>query len=364
MENNKNLLIQRLLNHMEALKIDVMLINNLYNVRYMSGFAGSNGMLYIAKDKQLLITDFRYIEQAQKQAPGYEIVNQGNDGLIKTAMKIAEKNHVRYIGFESDHTNYSTFLELKAYDTFKFVPTKNVIEEFRRVKTAEEIDKLRKAESIGDLAFSHIISLVTLEYKNGLTENDIALELERVMRKNGASGTSFASIVAAGAKSSLCHAVPGNEILSHGDLVVMDFGCIYEGYCSDMTRTIAIESVSSKQKEIYDTVLNAQLVALEAIRPGKTGHEIDKVARDFIKEAGYGEYFGHGLGHATGLEIHENPRFSMTDQTILEPGMVITVEPGIYVPNLGGVRIEDLVVITENGIENLTKSPKEMIIIQ
>lgn len=355
---------QKILQYMENLKIDAMLISNLYNIRYMSGFVGSNGMLYISQTKQVLITDFRYIEQAEKQAPNYEIVNQGNDGLIKTVMKLAEKDNVRYIGFESVHTNYSTFLELNAYDNFKLIPTKDVVEDFRRIKSPEEIERLRKAESIGDIAFSHIISLINLEYQNGLTENDIALELERIMRKNGASGTSFSSIVAAGAKSSLCHAVPGNKVLNHGDFVVMDFGCIYEGYCSDMTRTIVIGEATKEQRKIYDTVLNAQLAALAAIKPGKTGFEIDKVARDFIKEAGYGDYFGHGLGHSTGLEIHENPRFSVLDQTILEPGMIMTVEPGIYVPNLGGVRIEDLVVITESGIENLTKSPKDMLIIQ
>lgn len=356
--------LQNLRTSLEINKIDALLITDAANKKYISGFSGSSALLYISKDQAALITDFRYIEQATNQCPEFEIINQGSEGLIGTAMKIAQTDNAKYIGFESAHTNYSTYKQLSGFNQFELVPTENIIEEFRKIKDKEELDKMRKAESIGDLAFSKIVSLINLEYKNGLTENDIALELERIMRKNGASGTSFGSIVAAGAKSSLCHAVPGNELLSQGGFVVLDFGCIYEGYCSDMTRTLFIGEPSEKHLEIYHTVLKAQLAALEGIKPGMKGKEVDKIARDIITDAGYGEYFGHGLGHSAGLEVHENPRFSATEEGIIKPGMVLTVEPGIYVPGLGGVRIEDMVVVTESGIENFTKSPKDLIIVK
>lgn len=356
--------IDRLMTRLEDLKVDALLVASAANRRYLSGFTGSSALLYISKTKKIIITDFRYIEQATNQCPGFEVVNQGTLGLIKTALQIAKSEKVKYIGFESAHTNYSTYKQLSEHSEFEFVPTENVVEELRQIKDEEELAKIRKAESIGDLAFSKIIPLINLEYKNGLTENDIVLELERIMRQNGASGTSFNPIVAAGAKSSICHAVPGAQTLNHGDFVVMDFGCIYEGYCSDMTRTIVIGEASDKHNEIYHTVLKAQLAALQGIKPGMRGKEVDSIARNIISEAGYGEYFGHGLGHSTGLEIHENPRFSMAEETVIKPGMVLTVEPGIYIPGFGGVRIEDMVVVTESGIENLTHSPKDLMIIK
>ena len=259
--------IDRLMTRLEDLKVDALLVASAANRRYLSGFTGSSALLYISKTKKIIITDFRYIEQATKECPGFEVVNQGAKGLIKTAMDLSKSEGVKYIGFESAHTNYSTYKELSGYSEFEFVPTENVIEELRQIKDEEELAKIRKAESIGDLAFSKIIPLINLEYKNGLTESDIVLELERIMRQNGASGTSFNPSVAAGAKSSICHATPGPQTLNHGDFVVMDFGCIYEGYCSDMTRTIVIGEASDKHNEIYQTVLKAQLAALAGIMP-------------------------------------------------------------------------------------------------
>lgn len=356
--------IEKLREKLQALNIEAILIGSSANITYLSGFKGSNGLIYISSDSQKLITDFRYLEQAAKQSPDFEIVDQTNIGLIKTAMQIASAENVKHIGFESAHTNYSTYKLFKEFEGVTFVDTEGVVESLRRLKDAEEIEKLRKAESIGDIAFAKIVPFLTQEYKNGLTETQVALELERIMRTHGASATSFSSIVATGAKSSLCHAVPGEETFSEGDFVVMDFGCVYEGYCSDMTRTVVIGEATVKHLEIYETVLKAQKAALAAIKPGMVCKEIDRIARDIITQAGYGEYFGHGLGHSVGLEIHENPRFSMLDETVLEPGMVLTVEPGIYVPGFGGVRIEDMVVVTEDGIDNLTSSPKQLITIK
>ena len=209
----------------------------------------------------------------------------------------------------------------------------------------------------GDEAFSYILN----ELKPGVTELQIAAKLEYFMRSHGAEGTSFDTIVASGYHSAMPHAVPTEKPLENGDFVTMDFGCRYQGYCSDMTRTVVIGKADPRQKEIYQIVLEAQQAALEGLRPGMTGTEGDRLARDVIEKAGYGEYFGHGLGHSVGLEIHEKPALSTRDETVLLPGMIETVEPGIYIPGFGGVRIEDMVVLTETGIRNLTTSPKELI---
>lgn len=355
--------IEKLLQQMKTLNLDAILIGSETNRRYMSHFSGSSAMLYISQKSQVIITDFRYMEQVAVECKDFTSLNQGNLGLIGSALKLAKEEGAKRIGFESEHTSYSTYVTLIANKDFEFVPTEGIIEEFRMVKEEEELSKLRQAEHIGDLAFEQIIPFIKAGLKTGVTENDIALELERMMRKMGASGTSFDSIVAAGPKSSLPHARPGNVALKSGDFVVMDFGCTYEGYCSDMTRTVVIGEASPKHIEIYETVLKAQLAALAMIKPGFKGSEVDKVARDIITEAGYGDCFGHGLGHSVGIDIHENPRFSPAEEKVITSGMVMTVEPGIYVPGFGGVRIEDMVVVTENGIENLTHSPKDLIVI-
>ncbi len=358
-----NLRMNKLLRKMEEAKLDALLIGSRPNRLYMSGFTGSSGMVYISHKKQVLITDFRYMEQVSTQCQDFEVVNQGSSGLIQAAVKIAKEDGARYIGFESAHTNYTTYLTFKEHEGLEWIPTQNIVEGLRQIKDSDEISSLKKAEQIGDLAFSHIISFIKENYRNGLTENDVALELENIMKKKGAGSLSFPAIVAAGAKSSLPHAEPGNDKLKIGDLVVLDFGCVYEGYCSDMTRTLVIGEPTKKQKLVYDTVLQAQLAALQMIKPGLKGQEVDHAARRIIEEAGFGENFGHGLGHSVGLEIHESPRLSPLDATVLEAGMAVTVEPGIYISGFGGVRIEDLVVLTECGYENLTYSSKELIVI-
>ncbi len=356
--------IQNLRNYMKVEGLDALLIGSEANRRYLSGFTGSNAMLYISLKKLMLVTDFRYLEQVAKEAPDFTCVDQGQKGLLATTVACAEEEGVKRIGFEAQHTTYSNYLELSRHAAFEWVPTTKSVELLRQIKDEDELEKLRKAEAIGDLAFKEVIPFIEANWKRGLSENEITLHLEQSMRRHGASGLSFSAIVAAGAKSSLCHAQPGEETLQAGDFVVMDFGCIYEGYCSDMTRTIVIGEASEKHLKIYEIVLRAQKAALAAIRPGMKGSEVDAVARNIIKEAGYGEYFGHGLGHSVGIEIHENPRFSVAEMQEIKPGMVLTVEPGIYLPGFGGVRIEDMVVVTETGIENFTHSPKDLIIIK
>ena len=227
----------------------------------------------------------------------------------------------------------------------------------RAVKEPWELERIRRAEAIGDAAFARVLPLL----KPGLTELEVAAELEYQMKLLGAEGLSFDTIVASGLNSSMPHAVPGEKKLEAGDFVTMDFGCRYQGYCSDMTRTVVLGKAGQRQKEIYETVRKAQEAALLVIRAGIRGKEADRAAREVIGEAGYGAFFGHSLGHSLGLFIHEQPSLSPSSEKILLPGMVETVEPGIYVPGFGGVRIEDLVLVTETGCENLTSSPKEMI---
>ena len=225
------------------------------------------------------------------------------------------------------------------------------------IKTEQELEYLAMAESIGDKAFMKMLDII----KPGMTELEVAAELEYLLKKEGGEGLAFSTIIASGVNSSMPHAIPGDKKLEVGDFITMDFGCKYKGYCADMTRTVVLGKANEKQKEIYNIVLKAQLAALDAIKAGIPGKAVDKVARDIIEEAGYGAYFGHGLGHSVGLFIHEGPRLSMKEETILQPNMTETVEPGIYLPGFGGVRIEDMVVITENGYKNLAQSPKELI---
>lgn len=345
-------------------KIDGFVIGSEANRMYLSGFTGSSAMLLISVDHQpIIVTDFRYVEQVSKQCPDFECIDQKQKGTLGAVMECIQQIGLKRVAFEGEHISYNTYEQMTKAEGISWVATSGVVEGFRQIKEDLELEKLEKAEAIGDLAFKAIIPFIEKNWKNGLTENEIALEIERVMRQNGATGTSFSTIVAAGAKSSLPHAVPGDVPIKKGDFIVMDFGCVYEGYCSDMTRTVVIGEASEKHKEIYEIVREAQERALKGAKVGLKGKEVDALARDYIVSKGYGEQFGHGLGHSVGIEIHENPRFSSMEEQVIEEGMVITVEPGIYVPGFGGVRIEDMVVMTKDGIRNFTHSPKELIII-
>ena len=268
---------------------------------------------------------------------------------------------MRLVGYEDRAMRCSDFFDLqeKLPDIEAWVPLAGRIDALRSVKTEEEQALLARAEAIGDAAFAQICTVL----KAGMTEREAAAELEYLLKKNGAQGFSFETIMASGAHSSMPHAVPTDKVIEDGDFVTMDFGCIYEGYCSDMTRTVAIGHADDEQRSVYETVLRAQRAAIDAIRPGMTGEEADAVARAVIQKAGYGSCFGHALGHAVGLAIHEDPRLAPGNETVLEPGMAVTIEPGIYLPGRFGVRIEDLVVITADGCRDLTHSPKELLIL-
>ncbi len=338
--------------------IDALLITDPYNMRYISGFRGGEGVLYISRNQHVLITDSRYTEAAGKESDFTVAEENRENPRTELLSKCISQDHARSLGYEDCSMLCSDFAMFKKkLNVETWVPMGQTVNELRQIKTPEELDYLRKAESIGDAAFTAMLNFI----KEGQTELEVAARLEYEMKMNGAEGFSFDSIVASGINSSMPHAVPSEKKLENGDFLTMDFGCIYKGYCSDMTRTVVIGKADSRQKEIYDIVLRAHKVSMAAVKPGMKGCEVDKVARDLITEAGYGDCFGHGLGHSVGLYIHEEPRFSMTDQTVLKANMIETIEPGIYVPGFGGVRIEDMILITEDGYEDLAHSPKELI---
>lgn len=350
--------LQKLRSSFEKLGIDALLITSEFNRRYMTGFTGSAGVVLISKDKALFITDFRYVEQASKQCEGFEIVK--HTGTIpEEVSEQAKKMGIQKLGFEQDHLTYSAFKAYEKAVKTELVPISGVIEKLRLIKGESEIKILKVAADIADAAFKHILDFI----RPGVTELAVSNELEFFMRKAGAASSSFDIIVASGYRSALPHGVASDKVIEKGDLVTLDFGAYYNGYVSDITRTVAVGEPDEKLKEVYNIVLEAQLRGMEGIKPGMSGKEADALTRGHITEKGYGEYFGHSTGHGIGLEVHEGPALSAKSDIILEPGMLVTVEPGIYIPGLGGVRIEDDTLITKDHNEKLTHSTKELIIL-
>ena len=336
-----------------------MLITDPYHLRFLSGFRGGEGMLYLSKDRQVLITDSRYTEAARKESDFIVIEESAAHKRTAILQECLAEDAVTSVGYEDEDLRCSAFAKLKEAlpSVTEWKPLGTQIQAMRQIKTEAELNFLEKAEAIGDAAFSDILQLLHA----GMTEKEVAAELEYSMKKHGAEGLSFSTIVASGLHSSMPHAIPTDKPIEKGDFVTMDFGCVYEGYCSDMTRTVVVGKADEKQKEIYEIVRRAQQNCLDHLRAGISGQEADGYAREVISDAGYGEYFGHGTGHSVGLVIHEEPRISPLDRTILRENMIETVEPGIYIPGFGGVRIEDMVVITADGYRNYAHSPKELI---
>ena len=336
--------------------LDAIFVTNMKNIRYISGFTGSSAVLLVFADKAFLFTDFRYMEQASEQAKHCEIVKHGNNIYSDINDKLGFANK---IGYEADYVTVSAFKRMMAEVQGKeWIEVK--LDPLRMIKDEKEIANIEKAVKIADDAFATLLP----EIKTGMTENEAAALLEFYMKKNGASGTSFSTIVASGKRSSLPHGMPTDKKIAEGDFVLFDFGAIYQGYCSDMTRTVVMGKADEKQKEIYEIVLKAQMAAISGIKPGITGLQGDALARNVIKEAGYAENFGHGTGHSLGLAIHEEPRLSPACGTVLEAGMLLTVEPGVYIADWGGVRIEDLILVTGDGIKILTQTSKKLLEIQ
>ncbi len=338
---------------------DAILVTHAVNRKYVSGFTGSSGMLLITADKALLFSDFRYRTQAPIQAPSFEFIeHQANP--IDAIRDSASVLHLSKIAFEAHDVSFETYSSYtRQLQGIELVPAGKWIEQLRMVKDQDELVIMREAAGLADRTFNHIIGLL----KPGMREMDVALEIEFYMRHHGATSSSFETIVASGERSALPHGVASDRILQYGEYVKMDFGAFYQGYCSDITRTVMLGKPTDRHLDIYQIVLEAQQATLEGIRPGMTGREADAIARNIITKHGYGELFGHGTGHGLGMEIHESPRLSLTGDTILEPGMTVTVEPGIYIAGFGGVRIEDDVVITQAGVDILTHAPKDFIVI-
>jgi Xaa-Pro aminopeptidase len=340
-------------------EIDGILITKRENYTYLSGFTGSSAYLVITSDSADLITDFRYIEQATKQAPLFNIIKyKGNVAIeINNALK---RNNVEKLGFESIDLTYDKYEDYSSkFEVKELIPLKNIIESIRMIKDSEELQFIKKAVEIADGAFLNVLPLI----KPGILETEVSAEIEYFMKKQGAQGSSFQTIVASGARSAMPHGVASNKEIKNGDVIIMDYGAIYQGYCSDITRTIFLGKPDEKMTKIYDIVLRAQKEALNGAHKGLKGREIDSIAREIINNSGYEKNFGHGLGHGVGLEIHEEPRFAPSDDNTMENGMVVTVEPGIYVEGYGGVRIEDMIVIKDDQPEILTRATKELIVL-
>ena len=351
---------ERLAERLAERELDSLLVGDLTNVRWLTGFTGTNGMALIGPGLNLFVTDFRYVEQAEAQVPASFERALGKAELAEEAVRRMSGR----VGFDDAHVSVKQFERLRklAPEGVELVPAAGLVEELRAVKDAVEVEAIRAATALADEVFAELAERGFV----GRTEHEIAVDAEFGFRRRGASGTSFPPIVAGGPHGALPHAEPRRVPIEADTLVVVDMGCVLDGYCSDCTRTFATgESLPEEMRAVYDLVLRSQLAALDAVRAGRDGKSIDSVARDLIAAEGRGDQFGHGLGHGVGLEIHEAPRLSQSaPKTPLLAGEVVTVEPGVYVPGAFGVRIEDLVVVSADGPPAiLTSFPKDLTVV-
>ncbi len=342
----------------KAAEVDAFMVTHPVNRRYLSGFDGSSGLLLISSSQACLVTDFRYLEQAEEQAEEFSVIRR-HDELYSGLAEIIEHNGWRKIGFEAKHLTYDSYIELAGKLKIQWIPLTDIVEKLRLIKSSAELIVMNRGAAILDQAFSYLLTLI----RPGMSERQLALELEIFLLRAGAEERSFRFIVASGPRGALPHGVASEKLMSVGDLVTIDFGAVFAGYATDMTRTVCLGNPSRLQRRIYDLVKEAQAGAVAAVGPLKNTTAIDAVARDIIDKAGYGKYFGHGLGHGIGLETHEAPILNRRSETGLEAGMVMTIEPGVYLPGQGGVRIEDMVYVTECGAEVMTTSTRELITI-
>jgi len=338
--------------------IDAILISQPENRYYLSGFNGSAGFLFITQNSMVLATDFRYVEQVKRQAPDYTLF-QITGSINKWFPEIVNGLAIKTLGFESSDISFERYQNLselieKERMQLKLIPLTETVEAIRTVKDADEIDCITRAAAISDAAFKHIENII----RTGMTELEIAWELEKSMREHGSQPLPFDKIIGSGPNAALPHAHPSERVIQEGETVVIDFGARVEGYCSDITRTLCVGKADATFKKIYDIVLNAQLNAISKIVEGTTGADADRYARSIIEEAGYGEAFGHSLGHGIGLAAHEKPSLNRISEDKLAENMVFTIEPGIYIAGWGGVRIEDTVMIKNGKICLLSQSTK------
>ena len=345
-----------------AYEIDAMMVTHEANRLYTTGFhsTGTDGLALVTRDRTYYFTDSRYTEAAERAVPGAVLreVKAGR-GYTVLVEEVIREEGLQRIGFEDAYMTVQEYERYRKALSCELVPATELLLQLRMVKNEEELEAMTAAQRIAEKALDEILK----EIRPGVTEKEIAARLQYLMLHYGASDLSFDPIVVSGPNGSLPHGVPSEKEIQSGEFVTMDFGCVYHGYCSDMTRTVAVGSVTDEMREVYQTVLNAQLAGIGAAKAGVTGKEVDGAARDVIEKAGYGPYFGHSFGHGVGVEIHEAPNASPMNERPLPERAVISAEPGIYLPGRLGVRIEDVIVLTEGGCRNLTRAPKELIIL-
>jgi len=354
--------IKKLLNILDEQNLDGILLIKDANLRYLSGFTGSESYIVISTKGKVFITDSRYIEQAVQECHGFEVIKwrTPNRDLPETIKYVCGRLDIKRLGFEKDCVSFSLYEELRdVLGDVELIGTKGLVEKLRSIKDKNEIECIKKAAEITDRAFDEILNFI----KPGVTERDIERELAYFIRKIGADDIGFPIIVASGENSSKPHAVPSNRPVKVGDFITIDVGSMYKGYRSDMTRTVVVGKASERQIKIYNAVKKSQEAAINIIKAGVECKLVDKLARDILKEEEIEGIFEYGLGHGVGLEIHEEPSMSPRSLSTLEEGSVVTVEPGIYLPGWGGVRIEDTVVVTREGCQIITRSPKQLIVI-
>ncbi len=340
--------------------VDALLLTSATHRFYASCARIDEGIALICREAAYYFTDSRYLEAAQKTLDGFTVAEVGRTHSYASRIGEALRAHnVKTLGFEEEDMTHGAFLRWHEALAADLIPMSKQISALRQVKEPWELERMRKAQKITDKTFADLLKIIEV----GMTERDLAAELVYRLSKNGADGLAFDPIVVTGAKTSMPHGVPGDQMILPGDFLTMDFGATYQGYCSDMTRTVAIGYATEEMRKVYDTVLQAQAGGLAATKAGVRGCGIDGAARAVIESAGYGTYFGHGYGHSLGLEIHEAPNPNPSNLSPMPAGAICSAEPGIYLPGRFGVRIEDVVIITDDGCENITQSPKELLIL-
>ena len=345
---------------LETGEVDALLLTSVYNRLYAAQYRVAEGVAVVTREGAYYFTDSRYIEAAEKNLKGFTVrMTHPGSSEIERINEVIGEHTIKKLGFEENDMTYGDYLRYNEALHAVLVPMQAKIDAFRATKEPWEIELMRKAQAITDQTFSELCKII----QAGMTEKELEAELLYRLYKHGAEGPSFDPIVVSGPNTSLPHGVPGERKLEFGDFITMDFGCIYGGYCSDMTRTVALGFVSEEMDKVYKTVLKAQLAGIAATKAGVAGRDIDGAAHKVIADAGYGDYFGHGYGHSLGILIHEAPNANTRNDQPMPAGAVVSAEPGIYLPGKFGVRIEDVTVITETGCEVLTKSPKNLIIL-
>lgn len=353
---------QKLAGRLRHLGVDGLLVTHLPNIYYLCGFSGTAGaLLFLSRDRRpslTFYTDGRYTQQAAEQVQGAKVVIGKKPALVEAGTRL-QTAKIRTLGFESEHLSYAAFKELvkSMHGKGRMKPLPGIVEELRAIKDADEIEQIRAAALLAVTIFPAALSAI----KPGNTENMVAGEMQLHARRAGAEKMSFDTIVAAGPRSALPHGRASGHVIPASGFIIVDYGVILAGYCSDMTRTVHVGRASRAHRRMYEAVREAQLASIEAVRPGVQAGEVDRAGRNLLKKAGYGSYFTHSTGHGVGMEVHETPRLAKGQTQKLAPGMVITIEPGIYIPAEGGVRIEDMVLVTESGHEILTPATRDLI---